>query len=260
MSVIGDNLLGGGPPGPFLLTGEPKLEYLGRFSLLMPVIGWLSQAVRSSVSARSVIVPPLFISILGLPPVAGYVSQLADSWDPPGETLEVQPARTGPVDTPIPGGRQLPPLSVTYIDDSIGSVYALHAMWLRGIFAPGRPAGLWGGLASLAAPVLALGGINVNGTGAYPLGAVSLMAGIVNEANLPMPGGGYQRVATSQEIWPRVFPQAVTPSRFDRGGQNVQTVDVSYGRVPVFDSSAGLAASALGQAATKAEGMIRTFF
>ena len=246
---------GRGVRGPAFVTQYPRMEYHGGFSIRMPILSWaLRQAGRGVGSGAR---PPAFLAILGLPVVADYVSQLADRWDPPGETLEVQPARYGPVDVPVVTGRQLAPISCTFLEDSIGSVYALHAMWLRGVFAKGS-----GGLGSMAAQAaLSLAGFSVNGMCAYPLGAASLELALTIKSPLPIVSrrqGGvpvHEALPSAQEVFPFVYPQSIEPTGVDMGGQNVATVTVSYGRVPVvFSNLGGLVAS---QAVGRVEGALR---
>lgn len=241
---------GRGVRGPAFATQYPRMEYHGSFSIRMPILSWLSRAGNRP-GAR----PPAFLAILGLPIVADYVSQLADRWDPPGETLEVQPARYGSVDVPVVTGRQLAPIACTFLEDSIGSVHALHAMWLRGIFAGGS------GGSALGRAALSLAGFSVNGMCAYPLGAASLELALTIKSPAPngsLRAGGvpaYEPLPTAQEVFPFVYPQSVEPAGVDMGGQNVATVTVSYGRVPVVFS--GLGSLAAAQAVGRAEGALR---
>jgi len=246
---------GRGVRGPAFVTQYPRMEYHGGFSIRMPVLSWARRF--AGLGTGSGTRPPAFLAVLGLPVVADYVSQLADRWDPPGETLEVQPTRYGSVDVPVVTGRQLAPITCTFLEDSIGSVYALHAMWLRGIFARGS-----GGFGSMAAQTaLSLVGFSVNGMCAYPLGAVSLELALTVKS--PVPNGSvrvdgtpvYEPLPTAQEVFPFVYPQSIEPAGVDMGGQNVATVTVSYGRVPaVFSNPGSLLAS---RAVGRAEGVLR---
>lgn len=70
-------------------------------------------------------------SVLFQPLYTAYISQLAETVDLPEDALETEDYDVGNVTYSVPKRMKMDDISVTYLDDSINSVYNYHKAWMN---------------------------------------------------------------------------------------------------------------------------------
>jgi hypothetical protein len=153
-----------------------------------------------------------------------YVSQMAKMFTPPEEQIDMDTIDLGPVQTVIPKRFKINPIHVTYLDDTAGSVVKFHRKWMDIIFSRGNVTdrSRVGGMTWEELHKVSLTGIFSNTTD-FPLDTFYL-----NMANTI----GIREIPTTLEIFPRIIPIAMKRMEYDKGGDALQNVIVTYARLP----------------------------
>ena len=72
-------------------------------------------------------------SVVANPLFSGYVSQLAESVTLPDDEFETETIPQGPVEYEMPKKVKLANINVTYLEDSLETVYNFHKAWFQAI-------------------------------------------------------------------------------------------------------------------------------
>ena len=75
----------------------------------------------------------LYQAVVANPLFAGYVSQLAEKVTLPDDEFETETIPQGPVDYEMPKKVKLEDIHVTYLEDSLETVYNFHKAWFQAI-------------------------------------------------------------------------------------------------------------------------------
>lgn len=182
---------------PIFLTGEPRREYEFVWSLQLTAaamrdpkylkkMGWVTQAVLT------------------------YISQLAKQYTPPDETLNVEEFSIGNITVPVPTGFTINKIKVTYLDDTINTVYNFHKFWQASLYT---------------------GSGNIRSFTLNSLYNNCLSATYIDTVKRPLVGD----IPTSGVYFPRIFPQTIRRSVMDKSATDLSTVEVTYIRIPLIE-------------------------
>ena len=207
-------------------NGEIRSDYtlLFKFSTTLPQY-MRNMKVDGMELYQAVVENPLF---------SGYVSQLAEKVTLPDDEFEVETIPQGPVEYEMPKKVKLEDIHVTYLEDSLETVYNFHKAWFQAIRC-GKGIGINSpSLFSATAryipfedTMLASEYILFKNQIAQRLNSTSL-------SNF-MPSLPLGVKPTSLVTYPKLWPKKIHRSEANHAGEDIARVEVTYGRIPVFD-------------------------
>lgn len=218
---------------PYFTLGEPKRNYQFTWVLVPPVLSSITTIISQLRSKQALSVLKNSIKLLSNTTTALYVSQLAKNVALPPAKLKTDVVNLGSVEFPIPVSRELAPFTVTYLDDSIETVYKYHMSWYEMVAIPGSPNLMPLASAAFSAiyspysnfiPALIPGyhstilSAPVGASQASAIGSAALQA--------------LAETPTSIETYPGIFPVEIKRDDADKTGKGFGTVKVTYIRVP----------------------------
>lgn len=177
----------------------------------------------------------LYQAVVANPLFAGYVSQLAEKVTLPDDEFETETIPQGPVEYQMPKKVKLEDIHVTYLEDSLETVYNFHKAWFQAIRC-GKGIGI-------NSPSL------FSATGRYiPFEDTMLaseyllfknqIAQRVNSAlssNFAAPSLPMGVKPTSLVTYPKLWPKKIHRSEANHAGEEIAKVEVTYSRIPVFE-------------------------
>lgn len=178
----------------------------------------------------------MYLATVGNPIYCGYVGQLAETVNPPDDEWDIEPIQQGPVTYPMIKGDKMNDITVTYLDDSLNSVYNYHKTWKNAF----RQNGV-----TICSPSFFTARAyfiefeDALTTAEYivlknQLTQTALSA--ANQANfLPTLPLGVKPTSITQ--YPHIFPTKISRSPANHSGKNLAKVTVTYARVPDFKAN-----------------------
>lgn len=165
---------------------------------------------------------------------SSYISQLAETVNPPDDEFEIETIPQGPVDYQMPKKVKLDDISVTYLEDTLESVYNFHKAWYQAIRC-GKTVGINSPyLFSASARYIPFDDTMLATEYiAFKNQFVQNFNSAVSSNRL-MPSLPLGAKATSIITYPRIYPKKIHRSAANHGGESVATVDVTYARIPEF--------------------------
>jgi hypothetical protein len=166
---------------------------------------------------------------------SGYVSQLAERVDLPDDEFEIENIPQGPVDFQMPKRVKIPDITVTYLEDSLETVYNFHKAWFQAIRC-GQGVGINSpSLFSATAKyipfedtMLATEYIMVRNQAAQTVSGI--LSSMYAAPSLPIGAK-----ATSIITYPKIYPKKIKRDPANHEGTNIAKVDVTYARIPTLE-------------------------
>ena len=192
-----------------------------------------------------------------------YVSQLTKSVSLPADEIETDEYQIGGIKYPVPKGKKLGDITVTYYDDTFDTVYSFHKSWLELTF----PKTLWGShtfavrpfektMSATYAPYENT--LDIMDYGMFSAGnalADAINGGLQNAVSGVIGSSAYSTMSTaattlfsltgfqgvqsdifltygSKQTFNSIYPVQVKRSSAERDGSSLATVEVVYRRVP----------------------------
>lgn len=178
----------------------------------------------------------MYLATLGNPIYCGYVGQLAEIVALPDDEWEIEPIRQGMVTYQMPKADKMNDITVTYLDDSLNSVYNFHKTWKNAFRQNGvticPPT-------FLAAKAFYIEFEDVLTTAEYivlknQLNQTALSA--INQVNF-IPSLPLGVKPTSITTYPHIYPTKISRTAANHGGKNLAKVTVTYARIPDFKTN-----------------------
>lgn len=198
------------------------------------------------------------------PVIAIYVSQLAKSVDLPNDEVEYEYVQVGNVDYPVPVKYKMNPITVTYYDDNLDTVYNYHKTWLNlartgnkggsNMMTSGSNRSGMAGMTMNPVQPFCLSGKYITYENSLSMteyalflqwlnrgmsGLTSVTEKISSFFNLPDISEAGEAVDPflkwhSTQTFSQIIPQTISRSTADKGGETLSEVTVTYIRVPKF--------------------------
>lgn len=163
----------------------------------------------------------------------GYVSQLAEIVNLPDDEFENEEVQQGPVTYSMPKKVKLPDINVTYLDDSLESVYNFHKAWFQAIRC-GRTVGINSPslYCATARYIPFEDTLTALEYATYKNEIMQYANSWVSSylsPNLPT----YAK-PTSITNFPKIYPTRIHRTAANHNGSEISKVEVTYKRIPVF--------------------------
>lgn len=176
----------------------------------------------------------LYQAVVANPLFSGYISQLAETVTLPDDEFDTEVIPQGPVDYDMPKRVKLENIIVTYLEDSLETVYNFHKAWFQAIRC-GKGIGI--NSPSLFSATARYIPFEDTMTAEEYLLFKNQIAQKVNSfisSDFTNPGLPIGAKPTSLTTYPKLWPKKIhrTPAKHD--GEDIATVEVTYSRIPVF--------------------------
>lgn len=166
---------------------------------------------------------------------SSYISQLAETVNIPDDEFEIETIQQGPVDYQMPKRVKMDDILVTYLDDSLESVYNFHKSWFQAIRC-GKSIGINSpSLFSASAKYIPFEDTML--ATEYALFKNKWVQYLTSAAasNKLMPSLPIGAKPTSIITYPKLFPKKIHRTPANHSGNDVARVDVTYSRIPTFE-------------------------
>ena len=167
-----------------------------------------------------------------------YVSQLAQSVALPDDEFDTETLEYGPMTIKFPSKVVMNDIEVTYLEDSLDSVYNFHKSWFNllkhygGINSPYiyQVAGTYMGFdktltASEFMIFKNIASQYLSGIASSVISPGLIQSQVFNELD-------YMTKVSTTNIYPRIYPTKITRSQADKQGDSFGTVSITYARLP----------------------------
>ena len=172
------------------------------------------------------------------PIYCAYISQLAQEVRLPDDEFEIEQISNGPVTYEIPKKIKLANIQVTYLEDSINSVYNFHKTWYNmirggtGVYF-NQPTKLCASARYIEYEDTVTGmtyviNSELEGTSKKLVNTIKFVAETM-KPELPI-----NAKRTGITLYPRIYPTRISRTSANKGGQNLHKVTVTYARIPTF--------------------------
>ena len=163
----------------------------------------------------------------------GYVSQLAEQVQIPDDEFEIESVPQGPVEYQMPKKVKLHDITVTYLDDTLETVYNFHKAWYDAIRC--------GGEIGINSPYnLCASAKYVPFDETLTMAEYMLFNNSVTEAintwgsTWSAPALPKMAHVSSMTTYPRIYPTKINRSAANQGSEDISKVTVTYARIPEF--------------------------
>lgn len=176
-----------------------------------------------------------------------YVSQLAESVTLPEDEFETDLIKTGPVDYEIPKKVKMNHIVVTYLEDSLNSVYNFHRTWFNAvrdgqgttfntptsICSSARYIEFENTMTAFEYVTLHNAGFDkLDDDGNHVMTNIrQLVAGLKDTLKPELQYGSH---VTSETTYPRIYPIRIQRTQASKGGSGLHKVTVTYARIPML--------------------------
>lgn len=177
----------------------------------------------------------LFNAVVANPLFSGYVSQLAQTVNPPDDEFDTETVPQGPVDYQMPKRVKLEDINVTYLEDSLETVYNFHKAWYQAIRC-GKGIGINSpSLFSASAKYIPFEDTMLASEYLLFKNQIAQQVNSVLSSDFANPGLPMGAKPSSITTYPRIWPKKIHRSAANHAGEDISTVEVTYSRIPVFE-------------------------
>ena len=217
-------------PETLPLVSDFKKEYTFLWSISMdPVYYNLQRMWDFDAESTS-----LFQNVVLNPVFSNYVSQLAEKVTIPDDEFETEDVPQGPVSYKMPKRVQMHDIVVTYLEDSLDTVYHYHKAWYNAIRC-GKYTGINSPCNFTATAKYIPFSMTLTATEyvAYENKLSEVITSASNSINI-MPSLPLGLKPSSVTTYPKIYPYKISRSEANHSGDNLGRVTVTYARIPVF--------------------------
>ena len=177
----------------------------------------------------------LYQSVVANPLFSGYVSQLAQTVNLPDDEFDTETIPQGPVDYEMPKRVKLEDINVTYLEDSLETVYNFHKAWYQAIRC-GKGIGI-NSPSFFAASAKYIPFEDTMLASEYLLfkNQIAQQINSVVSSDFANPGLPMGAKPSSVTTYPKLWPKKIHRSAANHEGDGLSTVEVTYSRIPVFE-------------------------
>lgn len=177
----------------------------------------------------------LFMAVVANPLFSGYISQLAQTVNPPDDEFDTETIPQGPVDYQMPKRVKLEDINVTYLEDSLETVYNFHKAWFQAIRC-GKGIGINSpSLFSVSAKYIPFEDTMLASEYLLFKNQIAQQVNSVLSSDFTNPGLPMGAKPSSITTYPRIWPKKIHRSAANHAGEDISTVEVTYSRIPVFE-------------------------
>ena len=177
----------------------------------------------------------LYTAVVANPLFSGYVSQLAETVMLPDDEFDTEPIPQGPVDYDMPKRVKLENIIVTYLEDSLETVYNFHKAWFQAIRC-GKGIGINSpSLFSASARYIPFEDTMLATEYLLFKNQISQQVNSVLSSDFANPGLPMGAKPTSLTTYPSLYPKKIHRTPANHAGDDIAKVEVTYSRIPVFE-------------------------
>ena len=177
----------------------------------------------------------LYQAVVANPLFAGYVSQLAEKVTLPDDEFETETIPQGPVDYEMPKKVKLENIHVTYLEDSLETVYNFHKAWFQAIRC-GKGIGINSpSLFSATARYIPFEDTMLASEYLLFKNQIAQRVNSALSSNFAAPSLPLGVKPTSLVTYPKLWPKKIHRSEANHAGEEIAKVEVTYSRIPVFE-------------------------
>lgn len=177
----------------------------------------------------------LYQAVVANPLFAGYVSQLAEKVTLPDDEFETETIPQGPVDYEMPKKVKLEDIHVTYLEDSLETVYNFHKAWFQAIRC-GKGIGINSpSLFSATARYIPFEDTMLASEYLLFKNQIAQRVNSALSSNFSAPSLPLGVKPTSLVTYPKLWPKKIHRSEANHAGEDIARVEVTYSRIPVFE-------------------------
>ena len=177
----------------------------------------------------------LYQAVVANPLFSGYVSQLAEKVTLPNDEFETEMIPQGPVEYEMPKKVKLEDIHVTYLEDSLETVYNFHKAWFQAIRC-GKGIGINSpSLFSAAARYIPFEDTMLATEYMLFKNQIAQRVNSALSSNFASPSLPMGVKPTSITTYPKLWPKIIHRTEANHSGEDIARVEVTYSRIPVFE-------------------------
>ena len=177
----------------------------------------------------------LYNAVVANPLFSGYISQLAQTVNLPDDEFDSETIPQGPVDYDMPKRVKLEDINVTYLEDSLESVYNFHKAWFQAIRC-GKGIGINSpSLFSASAKYIPFEETMTASEYLIFKNQFTQKANSFLSSDFVTPKLPLTAKISSVTSYPKIWPKKIHRTAANHMGEDIATVEVTYGRIPVFE-------------------------
>lgn len=165
---------------------------------------------------------------------SNYVSQLAEKVTLPDDEFETEDIPQGPVIYKMPKRVQMQDIVVTYLEDSLDTVYHFHKAWFSAIRC-GKSTGINSpcNFTATAKYIPFSSTLTATEYALYENRFSEVLTSAVSSSSL-MPSLPLGLKPSSCTVYPKIYPYKISRTEANHSGDSLGRVTVTYARIPVF--------------------------
>lgn len=192
-------------------------------------------SIRDFMKGKNIDGMELFNAVVANPLFSGYVSQLAETVNLPDDEFDTESIPQGPVDYDMPKRVKLEDINVTYLEDSLETVYNFHKAWFQAIRC-GKGIGINSpSLFSASARYIPFEDTMLASEYLLFKNQIAQQVNNVLSSDFANPGLPIGAKPTSLTTYPSLYPKKIHRTPANHGGEDLAKVEVTYSRLPVFE-------------------------
>ncbi len=177
----------------------------------------------------------LYQAVVANPLFSGYISQLAETVVLPDDEFENETIPQGPVEYQMPKKVKLDDIHVTYLEDTLETVYNFHKAWFQAIRC-GKGIGINSpSLFSASAKYIPFDDTMLAEEYILFKNQITQRINSVVSSNFANPGLPIGAKPSSLTTYPRIWPKKIHRSSANHASDEIAKVEVTYSRIPVFE-------------------------
>lgn len=177
----------------------------------------------------------LYNAVVMNPVFAGYVSQLAETVNIPDDEFDTEPIPQGPVEYKMPSKVLLSDITVTYLEDSLETVYNFHKAWFQAIRC-GKGVGINSpSIFSASARYIPFEDTMLATEYLLFKNELTQRVNSFLSSSFAMPSLPMGSKATSIVTYPKIYPYKIHRSPANHSSEQIAKVEVTYARIPYLE-------------------------
>lgn len=177
----------------------------------------------------------LYTAVVANPLFSGYISQLAEQVNIPDDEFDTETIPQGPVDYQMPKRVKLEDIIVTYLEDSLETVYNFHKAWFQAIRCSKGIGINSPSLFSASAKYIPFENTMLASEYILIKNRLSQMLNSAVTSNFAMPTLPIGVKATSMTTYPSIYPKKIHRTAANHSGTDIAKVEVTYARIANFE-------------------------
>ena len=192
-------------------------------------------SIQNFMAGKNIDGMELYQAVVMNPLFSGYISQLAQKVSLPDDEFDTETIPQGPVDYQMPKRVKLEDINVTYLEDSLETVYNFHKAWFQAIRC-GKGIGINSpSLFSASARYIPFEDTMLATEYLLFKNQIAQQVNSVLSSDFANPGLPMGAKPSSLTTYPAIYPKKIHRSEANHEGDGLSTVEVTYARIPNFE-------------------------